>query len=180
MTARASRTPTRAPRVTRSTRLCRRGRGHVGISTRFAFKILSKVFNYDSTEVVANLYRCTCWSSRSSAAAPAELETKYTGWAKEYLSPRHAEFIGKERSRQPTWRATSTARTSSTATSPTPTTGSRTASTDTDTGEVFDRNALNAELRRSRSPRASPTLTSATRSSTSRHARANNQGKNLS
>ena len=29
-------------------------RGWTGLSTRFAFKILSKVFNFDATEVAAN------------------------------------------------------------------------------------------------------------------------------
>ena len=105
--------------------------GMEGISTRFAFKILAKVFNYDSTEVAANpvhlMYVLERQIEREQFSA--ELETKYTGYIKEYLSQRYAEFIARK-SRLPIWKAiASTARTSLTATSPMPTTGSRTAST---------------------------------------------------
>ena len=72
--------------------------GMSGVSTRFAFKILSKVFNYDSTEVAANPVHLMYVLERQIEREqfPAELETKYTGYIKEYLSPRYAEFIGKE------------------------------------------------------------------------------------
>eukprot|EP01035_Chromulina_nebulosa_P032848 gene32848-43925_t len=72
--------------------------GMNGVSTRFAFKILSKVFNFDSAEVAANpvhlMYVLEQQIEREQF--PAELETKYTGYIKEFLSPRYAEFIGKE------------------------------------------------------------------------------------
>ena len=72
--------------------------GMSGVSTRFAFKIISKVFNFDSAEIAANpvhlMYVLEQQIEREQF--PAELETKYTGYIKEYLSPRYAEFIGKE------------------------------------------------------------------------------------
>eukprot|EP01038_Epipyxis_sp_PR26KG_P000340 gene340-474_t len=71
--------------------------GMTGISTRFAFKILSKVFNFDSAEVAANpvhlMYVLEQQIEREQFAT--DLETKYTGYIKEFLSPRYAEFIGK-------------------------------------------------------------------------------------
>ena len=129
--------------------------GMTGISTRFAFKILSKVFNFDSAEVAANpvhlMYVLEQQIEREQF--PAELETKYTSFIKEYLSPRYAEFIGKEIQtaylesyseygqnifdRYVTyadyWIQDNEYR-------------------DTDTGEVFDRSALNAELEKIEKP----------------------------
>src|SRR5437870_10636300 len=72
--------------------------GMSGISTRFAFKIISKVFNFDSAEVAANpvhlMYVLEQQIEREQF--PAELEEKYVSYIKEQLSPRYAEFIGKE------------------------------------------------------------------------------------
>ncbi len=72
--------------------------GMTGLSTRFAFKILSKVFNYDHAEVAANpvhlLYVLEQQIEREQF--PPELEQKYISYLKEYLAPRYAEFIGKE------------------------------------------------------------------------------------
>ncbi len=72
--------------------------GMSGISTRFAFKILSKVFNFDNTEVAANpvhlLYVLEQQIEREQFAP--ELEQKYLSYIKEYLAARYAEFIGKE------------------------------------------------------------------------------------
>ena len=72
--------------------------GMSGISTRFAYKILSKVFNFDSAEVAANpvhlMYVLEQQIQREQFAP--ELEQKYTGFIKEQLAPRYAEFIGKE------------------------------------------------------------------------------------
>ena len=72
--------------------------GMNGISTRFAFKILSKVFNFDSAEVAANpvhlMYVLEQQIEREQF--PQELEQKYVGFIKEQLAPRYAEFIGKE------------------------------------------------------------------------------------
>jgi serine protein kinase len=72
--------------------------GMNGLSTRFAFKILSKVFNFDSTEVAANpvhlLYVLEQQVEREQF--PAETEQKYMSFIKEYLAQRYVEFIGKE------------------------------------------------------------------------------------
>ena len=72
--------------------------GMSGISTRFAFKILSKVFNFDPAEVAANpvhlMYVLEQQIEREQF--PAETEQKYLGFIKEHLSARYAEFIGKE------------------------------------------------------------------------------------
>ncbi len=72
--------------------------GMNGLSTRFAFKILSKVFNFDNTEVAANpvhlLYVLEQQIEREQFAP--ELEQKYFSYIKEYLALRYAEFIGKE------------------------------------------------------------------------------------
>ncbi|MDQ9169287.1 PrkA family serine protein kinase [Oxalobacteraceae bacterium R-40] len=72
--------------------------GMNGLSTRFAFKILSKVFNFDSTEVAANpvhlLYVLEQQIAREQF--PAETEQKYLSYIKEYLAQRYVEFIGKE------------------------------------------------------------------------------------
>ena len=69
-----------------------------GLSTRFAFKILSKVFNFDHTEVAANpvhlLYVLEQQVEREQFAP--EIEEKYISYIKEFLAPRYAEFIGKE------------------------------------------------------------------------------------
>ena len=72
--------------------------GMTGISTRFAFKILSQVFNFDHTEVAANpvhlLYVLERQIEREQF--PAEVEEKYLSYLKGFLAPRYAEFIGKE------------------------------------------------------------------------------------
>ncbi len=72
--------------------------GMNGLSTRFAFKIISKVFNFDTTEVAANpvhlLYVLEQQIEREQFAP--ELEQKYLSYIKEYLAQRYIEFIGKE------------------------------------------------------------------------------------
>ncbi|MCB1920089.1 MAG: PrkA family serine protein kinase [Candidatus Competibacteraceae bacterium] len=72
--------------------------GMTGISTRFAFKILSQVFNFDYAEVAANpvhlLYVLERQIEREQFAP--EVEEKYLSYLKGYLAPRYAEFIGKE------------------------------------------------------------------------------------
>ena len=129
--------------------------GMSGVSTRFAFKILSKVFNFDPAEVAANpvhlMYVLEQQIEREQF--PAELEQKYLGFIKEHLSARYAEFIGKEIQtaylesyseygqnifdRYVTyadyWIQDQEYR-------------------DTDTGEVFDRSQLNAELEKIEKP----------------------------
>ena len=72
--------------------------GMTGVSTRFAFKIISKVFNFDSTEIAANpvhlMYVLEQQIEREQFAP--EIEQKYLAYIKEHLSARYAEFIGKE------------------------------------------------------------------------------------
>ena len=72
--------------------------GMNGLSTRFAYKILSKVFNFDNQEVAANpvhlLYVLEQQVEREQF--PAEQEQKYLTFLKEYLAPKYVEFIGKE------------------------------------------------------------------------------------
>ena len=129
--------------------------GMNGVSTRFAFKILSKVFNFDSSEVAANpvhlMYVLEQQIEREQF--PAETETRYLGFIKEFLGSRYAEFIGKEIQtaylesyseygqnifdRYVTyadyWIQDQEYR-------------------DTDTGEVFDRGSLNGELEKIEKP----------------------------
>jgi serine protein kinase len=72
--------------------------GMTGISTRFAFKILSQVFNFDHSEVAANpvhlLYVLERQIEREQF--PPEMEERYRSYTKGFLAPRYAEFIGKE------------------------------------------------------------------------------------
>jgi serine protein kinase len=72
--------------------------GMTGISTRFSFKILSKVFNFDHGEVAANpvhlLYVLEQQIEREQFAP--EQENRYIAFLKEYLAPRYLELIGKE------------------------------------------------------------------------------------
>ncbi|MFN4238436.1 MAG: PrkA family serine protein kinase [Vogesella sp.] len=72
--------------------------GMNGLSTRFAYKILSKVFNFDHTEVAANpvhlMYVLEQQVEREQF--PADTEQKYLTFLKEYLAPKYVEFIGKE------------------------------------------------------------------------------------
>lgn len=72
--------------------------GMSGISTRFAFKILSKVFNFDHTEVAANPVHLLYVLERQieQEQLPQELHERYLNFIKEYLSPKYVEFIGKE------------------------------------------------------------------------------------
>ena len=72
--------------------------GMTGLSTRFAFKILSKVFNFDHREVAANPVHLMYVLEQQIAQEqfPPETEERYLRYIKEYLAPRYAEFIGKE------------------------------------------------------------------------------------
>src|SRR6476620_9887645 len=157
--------------------------GMTGISTRFAFKILSKVFNFGSEEVAANpghlMYVLEQQIEREQF--PAETEQKYLAYIKEHLATRYAEFIGKEIQtaylesyseygqnifdRYVTyadyWIQDHEYR-------------------DTDTGEVFDRAALNAELEKIEKPAgiANPKDFRNEIVNFVLRARASNQGKN--
>ncbi len=129
--------------------------GMNGISTRFAFKVLSAVFNYDQTEVAANpvhlMYVLEQRILREQL--PDETQRRYLEFIKGWLAPRYAEFIGKEIQtaylesyseygqnifdRYVTfadyWIQDEDYR-------------------DPETGEIFDRNALNAELEKIEKP----------------------------
>lgn len=72
--------------------------GMNGISTRFAFKILSKVFNFDHTEIAANPVHLLYVLERQieQEQLPQETHEKYLAFLKEFLSTRYVEFIGKE------------------------------------------------------------------------------------
>ncbi len=129
--------------------------GMNGISTRFAFKILSKVFNFDAAEIAANpvhlMYVLEQQIEREQF--PPETEQRYLAFIKEKLAVRYAEFIGKEIQtaylesyseygqnifdRYVTyadfWIQDQEYR-------------------DADTGEIFDRAALNAELEKIEKP----------------------------
>lgn len=72
--------------------------GMSGLSTRFAFKILSRVFNFDTTEVAANpvhlFYVLEKQVEREQF--PQEIADRYLEHLKGYLVPTYVEFIGKE------------------------------------------------------------------------------------
>ena len=72
--------------------------GMTGISTRFAFKVLSETFNYDTNEVGADpvhlMYILETALRREQF--PEDVEKRYLEFIKAELAPRYAEFIGKE------------------------------------------------------------------------------------
>ncbi|ROS01551.1 putative serine protein kinase PrkA [Sinobacterium caligoides] len=72
--------------------------GMDGLSTRFSYKILSKVFNFDPTEIAANpvhlLY--VLEQQIEQEQFQPEVRDRYLRFIKEYLAPRYVEFIGKE------------------------------------------------------------------------------------
>jgi serine protein kinase len=72
--------------------------GMTGLSTRFAFKILSKVFNYDHSEVAANPVHLLYVLEQQVAQEqfPPEVEERLLSAIKGTLAPRYAEYIGKE------------------------------------------------------------------------------------
>ncbi len=72
--------------------------GMTGLSTRFSFKILSRVFNHDHTEIAANPVHLLYVLEQQIAQEqfPPEVEEKYLSYLKGLLAPRYAEYIGKE------------------------------------------------------------------------------------
>ena len=72
--------------------------GMTGISTRFAYKVLSETFNYDVNEIAADpvhlMYVLEQSIKREQYAD--ETEKKYIEHIKAELAQRYAEFIGKE------------------------------------------------------------------------------------
>jgi len=72
--------------------------GMQGLSTRFAFKILSRVFNFDQQEVAANPVHLFYVLERQIEREqfPSEQANIYKEHLKGYLIPKYVEFIGKE------------------------------------------------------------------------------------
>ena len=72
--------------------------GMDGISTRFAYKILSRTFNFDSDEIAANpVHLLHVLETQVRAEQfPVELESRYLAFLKTELAPRYAEFLGLE------------------------------------------------------------------------------------
>ncbi|MGE3920232.1 MAG: PrkA family serine protein kinase [Gammaproteobacteria bacterium] len=72
--------------------------GMTGLSTRFAFKILSKVFNFDRTEIAANPVHLLYVLEQQimKEQFPTETQDRYLSYLKGYLTPKYVEFIGKE------------------------------------------------------------------------------------
>src|SRR3954454_6156174 len=72
--------------------------GMTGMSTRFAYKILSAVFNYDQTEIAANPVHLMYVLEQRLAREdlPDDTRRRCVEHIKGYLAPRYAEFIGKE------------------------------------------------------------------------------------
>jgi serine protein kinase len=72
--------------------------GMNGVSTRFAFKVLSETFNYDTIEVAADpvhlMYILEQAIKREQF--PDDVEDRYLNFIKSELAPRYAEFIGHE------------------------------------------------------------------------------------
>jgi serine protein kinase len=72
--------------------------GMDGLSTRFAFKILSKVFNFDPSEVAANpvhlMYVLEQQIEREHFSE--EARERLIRYIKEFLAPKYVDFIGKE------------------------------------------------------------------------------------
>jgi serine protein kinase len=72
--------------------------GMDGMSTRFAYKVLSATFNYDQTEVAANpvhlMYVLEQRILREHL--PEDKQRRCLEFIKGWLAPRYAEFIGKE------------------------------------------------------------------------------------
>lgn len=72
--------------------------GMNGISTRFAFKVLSQTFNYDTAEIAADpvhlMYVLEMAIKREQFSK--EKEEEYLNFIKSELAPRYAEFIGNE------------------------------------------------------------------------------------
>jgi len=72
--------------------------GMSGISTRFAFKVLSKTFNFDPSEVAADPVHLmyVLEDSIRREQFSTEVEEKYIDFIKDSLAPRYADFIGHE------------------------------------------------------------------------------------
>lgn len=72
--------------------------GMEGLSTRFAFKILSKVFNFDPSEIAANPVHMLYLLEQQieQQQYPKEVHERYLRYVKEFLAPKYIESLGKE------------------------------------------------------------------------------------
>lgn len=72
--------------------------GMVGLSTRFSFKILSKVFNFDPKELAANPVHLLYVLEKQidQEQFPPETRDRYLNFLKEFITPKYIEYIGKE------------------------------------------------------------------------------------
>ena len=72
--------------------------GMAGISTRFAFKVLSETFNFDSDEIAADPVHLMYVLEQAIRREqfPSEAESNMLEAIKSELAPRYAEFIGNE------------------------------------------------------------------------------------
>jgi serine protein kinase len=159
--------------------------GMSGISTRFAFKVLSETFNYDNQEIAADPVHLMYVLEQSVKREqyPKEIEERYLDFIKSMLAPRYAEFIGREIQKAyiesyseygqnlfnryiayaDAWIEEQDYK-------------------DADTGQVFDRQILDAELSKTEKPAgiANPKDFRNEIVKFALRARANNQGKNPS
>jgi serine protein kinase len=72
--------------------------GMSGISTRFAFKILSKTFNFDPAEVAADPVHLMFVMEQAIKQEQfgEDRQAKFINFIKEYLAPKYAEQLGTE------------------------------------------------------------------------------------
>jgi len=72
--------------------------GMDGLSTRFAFKVLSRTFNYDATEIAADPVHLMYMLEQAvrQEQFPEETERRYLELIKSELAPRYAEYVGNE------------------------------------------------------------------------------------
>jgi serine protein kinase len=72
--------------------------GMDGASTRFAYKVLSETFNFDTLEVAADPVHLMYVLEQAirREQLPEDTEGRYLEFIKEELAPRYAEFIGNE------------------------------------------------------------------------------------
>lgn len=72
--------------------------GMTGTSTRFAFKVLSKTFNHDSSEVAANPVHLMYVLEQQimNERLPIGTEERYISFIKGNIAPRYAQFLSEE------------------------------------------------------------------------------------
>lgn len=72
--------------------------GMTGSSTRFAYKILSQTYNFDSTEIAANPVHLTYVLEKQiqNESLPPAIEEEYITFIKGILVPKYAQFLSDE------------------------------------------------------------------------------------